>query len=201
MGQLVEAENAIGAEHLTPEALTREEHIRSVIKETINELLTRGGAISTTGIILAHNYNDLDIEKLPPELREKIKVRHVVSCKQRVANRLLPEETRRVGGKSGVHIIKPDTLSHTAYSMGRKKSIVLVVHELDPNETSYHFNNVSLLEAISNYAGNILSFEDPNAEMIERRKYVRDIMKEIVSENGLGDEREKRPIPQPSLLF
>lgn len=165
----------------------RKEFVRNQLKEELEMLLLKGGAIDNTGKILAHRFEDLVTENLTYKQTELIIRRGILKMGVHEARPLIPPE-RRVRAKT--HIIAPGTDKRLQYHVGKAGALFFMVVGLNDEGEFRRFpisNDGEFVQAFSYHVEKVLRDEGMvQGYFPTRARFTNAMMKDIVSAKGFG---------------
>lgn len=165
----------------------RREFVKTQLKEELETLLAKGGAIDNTGRILAHRFEDLATENLTYKQTELLIRRGVLRLHSHEARPLIPVE-RRV--RARVHVIAPGTDRRLQYHVGKAGALFFMVAGLEDDGKFKRFplsNDGEFVQAFSYHVERVLRDEGMvQGYFPNRARFTNQMMKDVVVARGFG---------------
>lgn len=170
----------------------RREFVKNQLKDELEMLLSKGGAIDNTGRVLAHKFDDLVTENLTYKQTELLIRRGIMKMKIHEARPLIPEGRRL---RARVHIIAPGTDKRLQYHVGKAGALFFTVAGLDEDGKFRRFpisNDGEFVQAFSYHVEKVLRDEGMvQGYFLNRARFTNGIMKDIVASRGFGQSPTK----------
>lgn len=171
----------------------RKVFVKDQLKKELELLLSKGGAIGTTGKIFAFTFDELATENLTYK-QVDVLIRHgILKMKTHEAKALIPQHRRN---HTSVHIVAPGTDRRLQYSVGKAGALFFTVMGLDEKGNAKRFpisNDGEFVQAFSYHAERVLRDEGiVQGYFPNRARFTNEMMKNIVSEKGFGQGPTRR---------